>query len=238
MAGNEHNNRSVRAMLDTSASIVMIVGTIAMVWLMATRQGTAAPTRAHTVPVPSAPVPLTDVAVEGLNSARIGILEFSDFQCPYCGMFVQDTLPLLRARYLDAGIARLYFRHTPLAKLHPQATAAAVVAECARRQGRFWPMHDLLFKNRERLSESSLATYARQVELNMSEYDACVVGSGPMAVAADSQLAASLGVKSTPLFVIGRIQGDGSLRSVAVLMGAEPLSEFAKVIERLKTSDH
>ncbi|MCC6416989.1 MAG: thioredoxin domain-containing protein [Gemmataceae bacterium] len=89
------------------------------------------------------PVDVSDAAVEGSRSARVVVAEFSDFQCPFCKRWTDDTLKGIRTRF-GADVA-LAFLHFPIAQIHPNAANAALVAVCAADQGKFWPMHDLLF---------------------------------------------------------------------------------------------
>ncbi|MBI4080234.1 MAG: DsbA family protein [Candidatus Levybacteria bacterium] len=83
--------------------------------------------------------------VMGNANAAIKIVEFSDFECPFCRRFYEDTLPLIKKNYIDTGKAALYYRHEPLS-IHPMAKPFAKAAECANEQNKFWEMHDLIFK--------------------------------------------------------------------------------------------
>ena len=96
-------------------------------------------------PLPRTPVSLTGSQSRGSQAARIGILEFSDFQCPFCATFATTEMPDIVRDYVDSGKVLLSFHHLPLTALHPRAEAAAVAAECAGAQGKFWEMHDKLF---------------------------------------------------------------------------------------------
>jgi protein-disulfide isomerase len=82
----------------------------------------------------------------GKDSAKVAIVEFSDFQCPFCESFFTNTYPQLKKDYLDTGKAQLAFRHYPLTSIHPNSEKAHQAAECANEQGKFWEYHDLLFK--------------------------------------------------------------------------------------------
>ncbi len=87
--------------------------------------------------------------VLGNDDAKITIIEFSDFQCPFCKQFYTDTLPQLKSEYLDTGKAQLTFRHYPLTSIHPNAETAHRASECANEQGKFWEYHDLLFETQD-----------------------------------------------------------------------------------------
>lgn len=83
----------------------------------------------------------------GKKSAKVTIVEFSDFQCPFCKQFFTDTLSQLTKEYIDTGKVKLYYRQFPLTSIHPNAQIAAEAAECANEQGKFWEFHDILFTN-------------------------------------------------------------------------------------------
>jgi protein-disulfide isomerase len=96
--------------------------------------------------------------VIGSNKAKITIVEFSDFQCPFCERFFLDTYPQLKKEYLDTGKAQLTFRHYPLTSIHPNAQKAHEASECANEQGKFWEYHDKLFQNQSVWSDLPLVT--------------------------------------------------------------------------------
>src|SRR5262245_19890531 len=93
----------------------------------------------------------------GNPSARIGIVEFVDFQCPYCGMHATQTLPQIVTDYVKTSKIRYFFKDLPIENLHPEAFKAAEAAHCAGEQGKYWEMHDLLFKYQQALEAKELA---------------------------------------------------------------------------------
>ncbi len=168
---------------------------------------------------PRAPVPLrAENPVRGAANAPVTIVEFSDFQCPYCRQ-VQPVLSKILNRY--AGAVRLVFKHFPLAS-HPQAQAAAVAAACAAREGKFWELHDLLFQWQGELGPDELAALAGTVGLDPHRLSACQAAPELLAVVeADMAEGASLGIEATPrFFVNGRL-----------LEGAQPEDAFIALIE-------
>lgn len=140
-----------RAILDVTAAVAMIVAAVGVVWLMLSVPDALAGQRpaAHAggAPLPSRPVSIEGAAVKGKVGVRVGVIEYSDFQCPYCGTFARDTLPRIVSEYVDTGKAFFAFRHLPLEAIHPHARRAAEAAECARRQDRFWTVHDTIFRS-------------------------------------------------------------------------------------------
>jgi protein-disulfide isomerase len=139
----------------------------------------------------------------GPADAPVTIVEYSDFQCPYCAR-LEPTLRRIRAAYPDR--VRLVFRHYPLRQLHANAAGAAAAAACAARQDRFWEMHDALFLRPARLEPAALHDKAAGVGLDMAAFDACLTsGQGAAAVKVDETAAESLMLVSTPSsFVNGR----------------------------------
>jgi len=113
-------------------------------------------------------VPVSHVDhVLGADHARITLVEYGDFECPNCKQ-AAPAVKLLLHRF--AGHVRLVFRHFPLEDVHPHALHAALASEVAGEQGKFWPMHDLLFENQNHLKPPQLRTYAERVELDMARY--------------------------------------------------------------------
>ena len=104
----------------------------------------------------------------GPRDARVTVVEYGDFQCPDCRRAV-PAVKLLPKHFPDP--LRIVFRHFPLERVHPQAVDAALAAECAGAQSRFWPMHDLLFEDQPRLALAQFGRYARQLDLDMARFD-------------------------------------------------------------------
>lgn len=177
-------------------------------------------------PSPSEPEEITrfnitadDDPFKGPEDAPIVIIEFSDYQCPYCAQFYSNTLNPLLARYPDQ--IKFVFRDFPLDSIHPQATQAAVAANCAGQQGLYWEMHDLIFTNQQ-LLPGGMTPFAEELGLDMATFETCMNDQDQVAeVQGDLVTAAEIGVRGTPTFFInGR-----------PLVGAQPLSVFIDVIE-------
>jgi protein-disulfide isomerase len=168
----------------------------------AARQGPD-PTRTYDLPVGQSPV-------KGPADAPITIVEFSDYQCPFCARMeplVHDAL----AAYPQQ--ARLVFKHLPLVSIHPQAMPAALAATAAERQGRFWEMHELLFANQRALAPEQITEYARGLGLDMAKFQADMASDEVQAIVKeDMALAQRVGVRGTPtIFVNGRLLQQRSL---------------------------
>ena len=160
-------------------------------------------------------------AVEGDASAPVTIIEFSDYECPYCERFYSDALVQLRKEYVDTGKVKIIFRDFPLS-FHANAQKAAEAAECAGEQNKYYGMHDKLFENQANISVADIKNYAVQIGLDSSAFNACL-DSGAMAseVAADFADGQALGVSGTPTFFINGQK----------LVGAQPFSAFKQIID-------
>lgn len=180
-----------------------------------------------TQPGAAQPVDLKErVGAASIGSGQIEMVEFSDFQCPYCQRFYQETYKELKAKYIDTGKVKFTFRHYPL-PFHASAQKAAEASECAGSQGKFFEYHDVLFEKAQGdgsgLSVPELKQYAALLGLNTARFNACLDG-GEMAatVKEDLQEAQRIGVSGTPSFVI-----NGEM-----VVGARPLSSFEAIIEK------
>jgi protein-disulfide isomerase len=143
----------------------------------------------------------------GPRDAPIELVEYGDFQCPHCGL-AYPIIELLRENL--GGELRFIYRHFPLAESHPDAPNAARAAEAAGRQGKFWEMHTLLFKNQDALDPDSLTGYAAALGLDMEQWaEDC--GSEPIGakVAADFQGGVRSGANGTPTFFLNGFRYDG-----------------------------
>lgn len=150
-------------------------------------------------------VPVVDVSTEGQPfrgsaDAEVVLVEFLDFQCPFCKRHAEQTLPRILAEYGDE--VRYVVRNLPLA-IHPFAQKAAEASECADAQGQYWEYHDVLFEHQAALDVDSLKRYARDLGLDATAFDACLdAGQQTTAVKQDTEEAARLGVTSTPTFFL------------------------------------
>ncbi|MBI4171057.1 MAG: DsbA family protein [Candidatus Aenigmarchaeota archaeon] len=176
-----------------------------------------------------------DVSVDddpsiGDQNAKVTIIEFSDFECPFCSRFFTQTLPQIDKEYISTGKVRLVYRDFPLNSIHPSAQKAAEAAECADEQGKWKAMHDWLFGSRDQwagLGESaSVAKFkeaAPTLGLNAAQFDSCLdSGKYKDEVDKDFQDGSNAGVSGTPSFFINGQQ----------VVGAQPYSVFKQIIDR------
>ena len=163
----------------------------------------------------------------GDPAARVVLIEYSDFECPFCARFHSGPLQELTSEYFETGKAALAFRHLPLPGLHPNATRAAEAAACAGAQGRFWELHDILFEKRTTLGESALARHATEAGVDMDGWRDCMEqGHFAATVAAEAAEAAQLGLTGTPAFFVGIREKNGTVRVLSAIRGSRPIGEF------------
>ena len=167
----------------------------------------------------------TAARTKGSASAPVTVYEMSDFQCPYCARFALDIFPTLEAEYIQTGKIRWIFVNFPL-PMHPNATPAAEVAMCAAKQGKFWPVHDLLFRNQKTWAPLTapaeyFLTFADSASLNRTAFQECLSADATLAeVKSDAEAAVRSGAKSTPSFYI-----EGG-----IMAGAQPLTVFRPIL--------
>jgi protein-disulfide isomerase len=165
----------------------------------------------------------------GSPAAPITVYEMSDFQCPYCRRHALDVFPALEQRYINTGKVRWIFINFPLTSIHPNAAAAAELALCGARVGKFWPLHDLLYKYQETWAPlkdpgAFLLSLADSVHAPRKTMEACLTsGAARPELEADAEAAHRAGAQSTPTFYI-----EGGL-----LVGAQPLEVWQQVLDSI-----
>jgi protein-disulfide isomerase len=185
-----------------------------------------------------APVPPQNIVltldgdpVKGDRNARLVLVEYTDYQCPFCARHVRDTLPQLDAEYVKTGKLRYVTREFPLESIHPQAFKAAEAALCAGDQGKYWEMHARLFAHQRELGPDQLGAHARAVGLDEAKFTQCLSGGTKAAkVRRDLAEGAKAGVTGTPAFFLGVADGT-SVKVLRVIKGAQPLASFKQAID-------
>lgn len=185
---------------------------------------------------PSAPVKISvdDDPIIGNPDAPITIVEFSDFQCPFCARFHTQTLPLIIEEYIEQGKVKLVFRDFPIQSIHPNALPASVAAECANEQNKFKEMHDVLFENQNEWNKletvdalSLFNQYATEIKLDEEQFDSCLSsGKYIPEIKKDLDDGRDYGVSGTPGFFVGN-----DIVGYVELKGAQPFESFKKIID-------
>ncbi len=176
---------------------------------------------AQPTPIPRQNVSPGDGPSWGSSNAKVTIVEFSDFQCPFCEAFYTNTYPQIRKQYGDK--VRFVYRQFPLTSLHPYALGAALASECANEQGKFWEYHDMLFSNQSNLGNDALLQYAAKVGVpNTQQFSQCLSSQKYLdKIKADVNAGMGYSVSGTPTFFI-----NGN-----ILVGAQPFEAFQAAID-------
>ena len=185
-------------------------------------------------PQPPVKISADDDPFFGNPDAPITIIEFSDFECPFCARFHIQTLPLLFEEYIDTGKVKLVYRDFPIQSIHANALPAAVAANCANDQGKFKEMHDKLFDNQNQWNKQETADalslfsqYATEIQLEQETFDSCLAsGKHIEEIRKDLEDGRDYGVSGTPGFFVGNDQ-----IGYIELKGAQPFESFKKVID-------
>ncbi|MBB5077937.1 DsbA family protein [Nonomuraea endophytica] len=229
----ERSRRRVLAGALAGAAALTVLGVAALRRDPGPTAGPAEPTTPGPAPSPStSDVPTwvgpTAPGIEtglslGQPGALVAIEEFGDFKCPSCRRYAREIAPALKTKYLDTGIARVFWRDYPIRGR--DSTRAAHAGRAAARQGRFWPFHDVLYSGEVPLSDSGLREAADRAGLDLARFERDRKDpSVRQAVQADLEFALQLGLPGTPAFLI-----NGEL-----LFGAQPVAAFEKAIEKAR----
>lgn len=175
-----------------------------------------------------------DDPVRGNQDAPITIVEFSDFQCPFCARFQIQTLPLILEQYVETGKVKFVYRDFPIQNSHPNAIPAAAASECAHEQDKYWEYHDALFENQavwNKVEITSAITifkeFATELNLNQEQFDSCLdSGKYIEEIKNDLNDGRNYGITGTPGFFIGN-DDIGFVK----LNGAQPFEAFKSVID-------
>ena len=189
------------------------------------------PTTQPTEPVK---ISIDDDPIIGNSDAPITIVEFSDFQCPFCARFHVQTLPLIIEEYIESGKVKLVFRDFPIQSIHPNALPASIAAECANDQNKFREMHDILFEKQSEWNKletvnalSVFSKYAAGMQLDQETFDSCITDQKHVTeIQKDLNDGQKYGVSGTPGFFIGNDQ-----IGYVELKGAQPFDSFKKIID-------
>jgi protein-disulfide isomerase len=170
---------------------------------------------------------------QGAQNAKLTLVEFTDYQCPFCKQHVQTTLPQLEKAYVSTGKLRYLLRDFPLEALHKHAQQAAEAALCAGDQNKYWQMHDKLFANQQALDLENLSNYAKAIGLKKSSFKECLTtGKYAETVRRNSEDGHKLGITGTPSFLLGVSDGN-KVKNVRLIVGAQPFPVFKQEIDEI-----
>jgi protein-disulfide isomerase len=170
---------------------------------------------------------------DGNANATVTLIEFSDYECPFCIRHFKQTMPQIHANYVQTGKIRYVFKDFPIDQLHPQAIRGHEAAGCAKEQGKFWEMHGRMFSPGGTHTPSQLEERAAEAGLDLDAFRACIA-SGRMTplVRQSASVVQALGATGTPWFVVGvRDPETDKVRVVKSIGGAQPYDQFALALD-------
>jgi protein-disulfide isomerase len=196
--------------------------------LLAALQGQPAEPQQVTIDLSNAPA-------RGREDAKVTMVEFSDFQCPFCGRHFRETMPQIDRDYIKTGKVRYVFKDFPIESLHPQAPKAHEAVNCAGEQNKYWEMWARFFSNPRQLAPADLAGHAAAEGLDVGRFEECVSsGRFAGAVRNNIQQAMQLGATGTPWVFLGVTSpGSTTLTATKIIRGAFPYDRFKSVIDEL-----
>jgi protein-disulfide isomerase len=170
---------------------------------------------------------------KGAKNAKLTLIEFSDYQCPFCKRHAESTFHQIDKTYISTGKIRYVFRDFPMETIHKQAQKAAEAALCAGDQGKYWEMHDKLFAKQEALDLVHLSGYAKSVGVEIPSFKKCLVsGKYNDMVRQNSAEGLKIGINGTPSFLLGISDGN-KVKSSKLIIGAQPFFAFKQEIDAL-----
>jgi protein-disulfide isomerase len=177
---------------------------------------------------------VADEPYKGEPAARLAIIEYADFQCPFCRRFEHDIYPQIRDSYINTGKLKYFHRDMPL-PFHQGAMPAARAAHCASEQGKFWEMHDSLLGDTASLSAADIDERAGKLGLNVAELDKCISSDRFADIIQRGVTEANeMQVSGTPTFIIGTLDAQGKVMSVKkTVVGASPFEAFKAALDPL-----
>jgi protein-disulfide isomerase len=177
---------------------------------------------------------VTGEPFRGQPSATLAIIEYADFQCPFCRRFERDVYPQIRDNYINTGKVKYFHRDMPL-PFHEGAMPAARATHCASEQGKFWEMHDSLLGDAASLGAADIDERAGRLGLNVSALDECISSDRFADIIQRSVAEATqMQISGTPTFIIGTLDAQGKLMSVKkTVVGAYPFDTFKTALDPL-----
>jgi len=176
---------------------------------------------------------IDDDPLKGDPKASLVLVEFSDFQCPFCARFAHETFPEIEKDYIKTDKLKYVFRDFPITSAHKDAFKAALAAGCALDQGKFWEMHDRLFENQTAFTVYNLTQSAEAIGLNKDKFQQCL-NDNEYATEVQSDFADGLkaGVNQTPTFFLGLTEPNSpKVKVLTVIAGAKPYAVFKAAID-------
>lgn len=223
----------MKRVLDPLASIAFIAVCAVFLWKNLSPSASAERAPRPPVPIPTQALVLDNLQLKGNRHAPIGIVEFSDFECPFCRQLEQETMSQVDKEFVQSGQVLVAYSQMPL-PIHASAFQAAEASECAGEQGKFWELHDFIFETPDHLKADALMARSDVLGLDATRFRDCVSSHKTKAgIDASMQLARALHVASTPTLMIGSVLSDGHIKVAQVAAGFQTIDNLRAVIRKL-----
>jgi protein-disulfide isomerase len=213
--------------LDVASTIALVVAVGTLAWRVSRQAEPEARPTTTSVSQHIGASLLTNVQ----GSGPVAIVEFTDFECSFCGRYARNTLPAVKRDLIDSAGVRYVVLNFPLEGIHPTSRKAGEAAECAARQGKYWPMHERLFADGAVLDPAALTAHAAALALDLSRFTSCMDGEATAKISADIAEGRRLGVSGTPAFFIGVVRDDGSIDLNTRINGIIDIQALRKAVE-------
>jgi len=203
------------------------------------KEGARTPTKRAEKPFKKQVVSVGTSPYKGKADAIVTMIEYSDYQCPYCAKIYREVMPTLVREYIDTGKLKFVMRENPLVSIHPNAMGAAMAAMCAGEQDKYFEMHDLMFDNQRKLGIDNLKTLAGTIGMDATMFYECLDSKKyQKEISDDIASAAKLGARGTPGFVLGLTDQDDSDKAnmTVLLRGARTINSIKRDIDKLIAS--
>ncbi len=172
---------------------------------------------------------------KGNKSARVTLIEFTDYQCPFCARHLFQTAPQVEKDYIQTGKVKYVLKDFPIESIHPQAFKGHEAARCAGEQEKYWEMHGRLFANQKAMAPKDLSQHAEAIKLDTPRFQQCL-DNGQYAAKIRKSLeeGSKAGVQGTPTFFLGFTEAEGAqVKAVRIIRGAQPFASFKTAIDGL-----
>lgn len=176
---------------------------------------------------------LNGLPTKGDPAAALVIVEFGDFECPYCGRFARETFDQIDRDFIATRKIQYAFRNYPLEQLHSSALKAARAGQCAAAQGRFWEMREFLYRNQNLFKDQVWLRPPDELGLKRPDLERCLASADENGIRQDVEEGSRLGVVSTPTFFVGTRGPDHTIQLVRKIRGARPLKVFEDALASL-----
>ena len=191
---------------------------------------------AATRPGPQPPAPPSALATKGESArgdsgATVAIVEYADFECPFCGQYEHEIYPQIAKDHIQTGKVKYFYRDLPLT-MHPHALIAARAAHCAGEQGKYWEMHDSLFAKQNTIREADMPGRVQELGLDVAKFSECLSSDRYTDQIKQSTMEAQkMGIGGTPTFFIGKIDSSREVTNLKTIIGTRPYDVFKSAIE-------